>query len=454
MKFLLRNSNFILIILLIAALIPYLVICFYALPFADDFCYAWAATEKVSLVKKVLKQYSEWNGRYTSDTLVMLTPLASGSLLNYHLALVVCLSSGVIVVLFSIRTFIHEWLSSMAITLFVSVFYLCYQPNVTEGIYWYTGSVSWHLCNVVLISHLALLLHSFSKQGLIKSVMTLCAGLLLFIGIGFNEIAAALAPSFYLFAVIVCYRSNTAHFKTVLSFFIIAVIASLLVFFSPGNMVRSAEFPNRYQLFHSLLFSLLQTGRFIITWASSVPFIGLSLLMVINAPKFQNTFLAKFDYRIILLLLLFTVFAGAFMPYFGTGILGQHRTINFVFFWFIFLCLWLVVSVSGNLSFVQKFAISAAEKQISVFLIACVVIMIFTGNGGKIVADVCQNKFTLYHEDFLARQKEVIANPTKPVASLKNVPSVFQIVDAKPDNTWWVNNCIKKYYLESGIEPK
>ena len=75
-----------LLLLSITALFPFVIICFYALPFADDFCFGWTASEKIAFVQKFLNQYLYWNGRYTADVLVNFHPLVTGKNLVYQLS--------------------------------------------------------------------------------------------------------------------------------------------------------------------------------------------------------------------------------------------------------------------------------------------------------------------------------------------------------------------------------
>ena len=77
--------KYFIIFLLVAALLPYFAICFYAFPFADDFCFGWTASENISFAQKFLNQYLYWNGRYSADVLVNLHPMVHGGVTNYQI---------------------------------------------------------------------------------------------------------------------------------------------------------------------------------------------------------------------------------------------------------------------------------------------------------------------------------------------------------------------------------
>jgi hypothetical protein len=250
------------------------------------------------------------------------------------------------------------------------------------------------------------------------------------------------------------FKIRTANIKLFLVFFAAIFISSAFVFLSPGNFTREGSFSHHFQLIHSLEFASLQTIRFIGKWCLSIPFVALSLVIIRKSDSVQNLFLKKFDYRIILPLLLFTVFMGSFIPYFATGMLGQHRTINYVFFYFLLLWPWFLVSVSERFSLQQKLSAWIGEKHPFFLALAAVVVMILSGNGINILRDFKMNRWAEYRTEFITRQKQIIANPGSGIEPLKKVPITFQIVDAKNDSTWWVNICMAKFYSETKIELK
>ena len=443
-----RHKNLILLFLLIAALLPYFIICFYAMPFADDFCFAWTSSEKISFIQKFLNQYLLWNGRYTADVLVNYHPLIPETLFFYQFSIFASLGATVGIVFIFIRRFIEDTLPSLIITLFILLFYLCYQPNVTEGVYWYIGIANYHLGNLCFLLHLLLFSKVSSATGNKRLVNIAVSLILLIISIGFNEVGALLIPLFYLTAIIVNLKLKTGNQKPLTLFFIVAFIASCFVFLSPGNFTRQNEFTNRFNLLHSLFYSSLQTVRFIGKWSLSIPFIGLSLLVINHADNPSNTFLKKVDYRIILAALFFTVFAGSFLPYFATGTLGQHRTINYVFFYFIFLWIWLLIAVSEKFGLHQKFSSILTENRHFALIIICIIATAVTGNSGSIIRDFSTGNFTTYANEFAQRQSQLIYNARGPILPIKNVPETFTIVDARADSTWWVNKCMMHFYDE------
>ncbi len=446
-----------LLVLSIAALLPFVIICFYALPFADDFCFGWTASEKISFVQKFLNQYLYWNGRYTADVLVNFHPLVTGKILVYQFSILVPLLATPVIFYFLLDSAVSNNQSSLInyqfviASLLITLFYLNYQPNITEGIYWFIGISNYHLGNLCLLLHFIFLLKAFSANGKSKITFQTLASLLLVVSIGFNEIGALLIPLFYFFVLV--FSAKTESRKFFAGLFLIAFVSSSFVFFSPGNFVRVSVFPERYILLHSLLYSSAQTLRFLSKWIFNLPFILLSLVIVANADKVKLK-LPVLDFRVLAVALLFVVFSGSFIPYFATGVLGQHRTINYVFFYFILIWFLLVISVSQKYLLYEKLNWLKQENRIFATMTISVLMMMFSGNSLKILQDCNADNFRKYETAFYERQKTILQKPDAQIAPLEIVPDVFTITDAENDTAYWVDKCMKKYYTETGNELK
>ena len=452
-----RNPKlYFLFFLLVIAFIPYLIICFYALPFADDFCFGWTASENISFLQKVLKQYLHWNGRYTSDVLVNLHPLTTGSLLLYQLASFISVIAAPIVFFVFIRQWVAGRSFSIIPALFISLFYLCYLPNITEGVYWYIGLVNYHLgalCFILQMSVLFKLLKMNGKSPVLFSVSLL----LLIVAVGFNEIGAALIPVYYLAAIIhfrtlsVRVASSRRSLNVLIIHFAVAFTASAFVVCSPGNFARAIEFPQRFNFIHSVFFAGLQTIRFVVQWTASIPFILLSLLVMVNADKVECNGLKKVNAGIWLTLLLFTVFIAALIPYLATGILGQHRTMNYIFPFFILLWIALLLSLSTHYGIAEERTPETTGARVLIMAFVALLVISVSGNSYKILNDFRSGAFTKYRTAFMERQSAILFDPRSSIPALNRIPHSFQIVDAKSDTAWWVDKCMKKFYTETNI---
>ncbi len=461
--------KYFILFLLAAALLPYFIICFYTLPFADDFCFGWTASAHIPFLQKFLNQYLLWNGRYTADVLVNLHPLITSRLIYYQLVVFVSLFAMPLVLWW----FISEVLkhiqafntsasdptelpahTTLIISLLITLFYLNYQPNLTEGIYWFIGIANYHWGLLFFLLHLTLLLKSLRVVSTAINGLRLISLVLLVISIGFNEVGALLIPLFYALIFLLSWRASTLNKRIILLCYTIALTASAFVFFSPGNFGRTGIFENRYNFWHSLWQASQQTVRFTGTWFLSLPFVLLSLLTLAHAAEIRSRFIKHLDYRLLFGFTLFTVFTGSFLPYFATGVLGQHRTINFVFFFFILLWLLLLVKLADRFALKTKLQFLSSPKARAALLIVSIIIIAGFGKGADITRNLMQGNYSAYKSSFFERQQAMIKNPGAPIQKLAVIPAPLTIVDVKSDTAWWVDLCVKKLYIESKIEIK
>ena len=452
-----RYAKAILLLLLVAAFVPYLYGSFFALPFADDFCFGWTATAKIFFIQKFLNQYLYWNGRYTSDILVNVHPLITGSLLLYQLVSFVSILATPFVFFAFIKQWLNSEIDSIIVALFITLFYLCYLPNITEGVYWYIGLVNYHWGALLFMLQLTLLIKLVRAEGNRKLPLYLSL-LLLIISVGFNEIGAALIPAYYLGTLIYAKTQFTnpqtrSHiFRLLLLHFVVAFAASLFVICSPGNFTRESVFADRFNIIHSFGFAMLQTLRFVVSWASSIPFIALSLLIMIKAAKVRNNAIRKVHTGVWVSLMFFTVFIAALIPYLATGILGQHRTMNYVFPFFILLWICALISLSAHYGIDKELTPETTGAKAFVVVIIALLVMSVSGNARKIEMDIWTGSFQQYKTEFMQRQTSILQHPNYPIAPLNRIPNSFKIVDAKSDTTWWVEKCMKHYYTETKLE--
>lgn len=455
-----RKKQLFLLVLVSLAVVPYFTACFYALPFADDFCFAWTSLEKVDFLHRFLRQYLGFCGRYTADALLCVHPLATGKLLYSQLALFATLLATLAALLLFCRILLQNTLNAAICALTILLFYLCYLPQLAEGVYWVTGLCNYELGFVTSLMHISLLLIAMKCNKALRFTLLIAAAFFLVAAIGVNELNAALIPSYYLLSLFAAAHLRKKEtfagqlFPYLAFFFAIAFIASLFSILSPGNAVRNKDFADRYNFFHSALFSILQTARFVARWLFTVPSLLISALVLARANNFPDNSFYRLSYKLILALLLFTVFMGSFLPYFAMGILGQHRTINYVFFFGILLWLWFLISLSKHYYFYKKTGFLSNAPITTLIMAVSIVFMFFTGNSAVLLRDFKSGSFGAYREEFMYRQQHILKNPEAGIPVLKNVPACFQIVDARCDSTWWADKCMKFFYRDTKLELK
>jgi hypothetical protein len=271
---------------LLFQLAPWVYCAFYAHPIADDYCYA-NLSQHNSFFSEYCKQYFTWNGRYSSNLLVLLNPLLTGSLLNYQIIPVILILLTVAGFYGFLKAIVSRQLNNIycwCISLGLTCLYLFEMPSPAEGFYWYTGAITYQLANCIALFYLALLIQYYFRKYLFKQWLhALLLVLLLILLIGFNETILLMFLSLHtaLFLGGIITRNFAVGFKKLTTLlFAIALVASLVVILAPGNGFRAALFPGNHQLVHSILFSLMQTSRFVLDWVSNLPLLFVSVLRV------------------------------------------------------------------------------------------------------------------------------------------------------------------------------
>ncbi|MBL4668448.1 MAG: hypothetical protein JKY30_04215 [Flavobacteriales bacterium] len=236
-------------------------------------------------------------------------------------------------------------------------------PIISEGIYWYTGSVIYTLGLIVFLFYVALLIKVIRENK--KRVYALFLITLLFFVCGFNEVLTLLVVFFLVILSYIFYKKELQGKKIIIIQFLFSVLFAAIVILSPGNGLRGEAYPDAHNFSHSFLYSVMQVGRFSFLWIVSIPLVLASFIYFqINKKMrdenslFQNSFYMN---RWFSLLILFAIiFICVFPPYWATGILGQHRTLNVAYFffiitWFVNLTVWyIIMKTSCDLSFLRK----------------------------------------------------------------------------------------------------
>lgn len=434
-------------ILLIIALLPFCYVCGYALPYADDFCIGWELLQGKPLLTSIAEQYLYWNGRYTSDVLINLHPITTGSLTVYSVVILLSLLATPVAFYLLFQQVIKHKATSLIASMLLSLLYLNYMPQLTEGIYWYGGIVNYHIGVLVLLLQLTMFTKLFTAED--KSAALYAASLaLLILSVGFNEVGAMLIPLFYFVVLVFTFKEQTKNRKLIAIHFVVALIASAFVIFSPGNATRLGEFSGKYDLLNSVLKSSAQTLRFSGGWLMKYPVLVCSVLAIAYAHKLSDTIIAKIDWRIALMGAFAVVFIAAFIPYFATGILGQHRTMNYVYPFF--LLLWFIALIG----FANRYSIQTrylqADSRKAILIISAIITMQMSYNASSIYSELKHDGFNKYQTEYLARQQQILGGDTT-IMPLQHIPSVFMITDAtaKDDPQYWVNKCMKLYYEKS-----
>lgn len=410
----------------------------YAHPMADDFSYAlkdvsagaWAATAW---------EYEYWNGRYASNFLVLYGPFRQGfdgiTLYRWIPALLMGLTlCGAFAGLRAMAPALPRTSALIGALIWTALF-MHLMPDMAEGFYWYTGAVTYQLPHALTLFAVACLAW-WHKTG--RLFYAAVASGLLFICVGFNEVIMVLTVVATAAGVLAQLRAprrwNAGHAMIISA----VLIGTAIMLLAPGNEARGRHFGGTGQLFHSAGMSVLQTLRFGTSWTLSGPLLLLSVLcwcghehLCALVPSARQGF--HVHPAISTTALFAVIFLCCFPPYWSTGILGQHRTVNtacffFLPLWFINLTAWRVRFGGG-----RSVPFRASAVLIALFLSA----LVFTGNSGAAMRDQLSGRAARSDAQLwerYARLRNVAPGSVARVPLIEGPPRTLYILDLRePD---------------------
>ncbi len=391
--------------LLLLAILPYCYLSFFTNPSADDFGFA-VQSQKYDLLLLIKQTYLYWNGRYVSNVFIYLNPIAQESYFGYKLV------SFALILLLGLANFlfIRQLLSKnkkqnqLIISFILSLLFMHNMPIISEGLYWFTGTVIYLLGIITALFYFTFLIKTVRENK--KGGYPFFLLLLLFLTCGFNEVLTLLMVFILLVVSAIFYKKKLKGKKVIFTQFICAVLFAALVVFSPGNEYREVAYQNAHNFSHSFLYSLMQVGRFSLLWIGSIPLVAASFLYFqFNRKMRQENELFKNSFYLTrwtsLLILFALIFICVFPAYWATGILGQHRTLNVAYFFF--LIMWFInLSVWYNY-YQEKLRFALNDKIMTTLSMFFIVGLVFTNNGYNAISDIFSGSANSYNEQLLNR---------------------------------------------------
>lgn len=432
-----RTAVAVFAVLLCASLLKYLWLAGFAHPVADDFCYA-AKSRGASLWAWSFSEWLNWNGRYASNLLMARGPLSwSADFLPGYRAVPIALL---------LLTFLGFWTilrragrhalstgQEMFAALALLLLYLNLMPDLGEGFYWYTGAVTYQLGSILLLFHLGLLFPGGRerRRGWARAAGLLLNLLLAVVITGMDEIHMLLMAGLHAGLLVWRARRGSGIGADLLLLGAVGGGAALM-YLAPGNAVRGGMFAETHLFWHSLGMSALQSVRFVGTWVLSPALLTFSVLYIPvhrhlreQVPAFTR--MLRLSPWALAALPFLLVMASTFPAYWGTGLLGQHRTINVacIFFlpvWFLNLSWWLESPLMRNvrgLAFPPKAALP--------FLAIALLALNLTYNGHAALSDLMSGRAANY--DRVLRQRE---SAVRQAASDPEARVVFSRLERPP----------------------
>ena len=155
-----------------------------------------------------------------------------------------------------------------------------------------------------------------------------------------------------------------------------------------------------------------------------------------------------------LLLIPAVIFIGAFPAYWGTGILGQHRTMNvsyllFLIIWFVNLTVCFNYLSQRNFAIRYKFLLNLNQTKEIVLISGLILSLFFTGNSYKVLSDILSGRAQNFDIQMDGRYK-IIKNSkdTVFIRTISQPPESIFVSDVSTDTNDWVNRSYGMYFSE------
>ncbi len=443
----------VLFVFLLAALTPYIYLSFFTHPVADDYFFP-ALKLNEALFLKHLKLYLEWNGRYFSNALSIVNPLYYDPDFYKLIPVAIILLSIASIYYFFRAATLFPHLSVLNGSIFFFLLYLFNTPSLSEGIYWFSSSITYQAGIIFALMYFGLLCNYFRENYFInKTFHLLLSVIFLFAAVGFNEVQMLLLLIFHVACLPFVLKQKKME-TGMLIFISICFVSCLFVLFAPGNAIRRtmlhSNFENNHQLVHSLRYTFLQTGRFIWEWISNIPFIISSLLLLLISSSHRDKFflLSKNPFKpVVSLLLLAGIVAACIFPaYWETSILGQHRTVNVACFFFL---LWWFICI---LSYADKIKILFSLKRwLTITVLFVLLLSMFAAkNGRNVFTDVVYGKAKEYDKQMNERDSILFLPENKMsvvlLKPLRNIPKSIFVLDLSNDSAFFTNTDHARYF--------
>lgn len=447
-------------VLLPLAYIPYVVICIYNNPNADDFVYGHIALTKY-FPAAWWEQYMTWTGRYSANVFVLLGPLKWQSFTLYKLFPLLLIFFTWFSVYFLQKNLFQKVLDrkeGVIITHGVVLLFIFNMPILSEGLYWYTGAVTYLLGCIFFTCYVGSLIRFYQGKWIGKNqfVHIFILTVFLLFCMGFNEVLMLLIVVFNLVVCIVVLIYKLKCQKITFYLLCITMLGVALVFMAPGNSVRINQFHHNHQFWYSVGFSLVQTIRFFALfvlspplWILSYAWIFIHKKLVKTVPIFQTGF---YLHRYVSLMLLpLVIFICVFPAYWATGILGQHRTLNvaywfFIFAWFINLSVW-------NIHLQKRISNVQIPKTKTILLLFVITVTCFAGvkNGFYCSMDVLTGRAAHFDSQMKKRYASMQSiNDTIEFTPVQNIPKSICFYEVTNDSNNWLNACWVSYFGKEG----
>lgn len=451
-----------LLLLLLAAIFPFVALSFYNFPSADDLILSYVAKSK-DVFSHISTVYIEWSGRYFSTFIVAVNPLVFGWEFGYKLVPVVLILFLYLSLYFLVKPYIFT--TSIAkkhsIVLILLLLILQTLPSPVEAIFWLSGALTYTLPFILFFILLALI---FNKS---RNVLThIAVGILAFLISGSNEIIMLL--SFETLTLFIIYNivNKISCRKTIIAF-ICSLAGTIVVLMSPGNIRRMDFFPMHTQFGESLyssVYSLLLICFNTLKEPSILLFILIVFILSIKKYIQINVRITHKNQFFLIAAISFLILVSInFIAFYAMGIMPPPRIFNAVSVTFLLLMFFNIIVIGNYIGFTSKTKFAETPDVLIRSLLFASVILLFTGiqkrpaESLKVTSNVTNAWNDLlfeaapYQKEMNERFEKIsIAQQTKSdtliLKPFTHKPYTIFYIDITENPQHWINISFSEYY--------
>lgn len=442
------------------ALLPFVVLFFYAHPAADDFCFAYRFPA-MSFGEYMVHWYTGWSGRYAT--------FAAHPLMYQSLEPVIY--RFFLILLFAFLGFGLYWIvraltggqvsrrNALLAALFGLVVYLHQMPGVAAAFYWLSGTISYQLGNAfALVGFAAAIQATRTRERQARTALGAVAALSLLGAVGTNEVAMLFVLGTLATAAAVALWTGSRTRRLWLGLTAAAVMGAVVWALSPGNRARLTEVHSGAtpDLATAGVRAAAEVARYIPEWGMSAPLLLSTLLFLPAAVWLARRVEALREHLFVHPVLPVLVSGGLialafFLPHYGAGGVPP-RTANVVFLFFLIAWFLNVQILVGYL--LKRGVLSASLVPGHSVAIAAAALLVFSlfaeGNVRQAYADLLLLRARDYDQENRARGalvQQALGEGRSAVTLplLRSRPESLFFDDISLDSTDWRNTCYADY---------
>lgn len=449
-----RWQGWLLLLLALFVITPFVILCFYAHPSADDWYMAAAGRDR-GVIGAGLYWYAQMSGRIIQQGITSLHPIRLG-ITAYHFW---CLG-----LLMGLGAAMHEamrrWLPELGremrlvLTAVSLMLYLWAMRSPAQAFYWVNGGNTYILAGSLQLFMLALLGYAQTHGAGVKT--HLLAALIAITASWCSELAMGLQfVCLIIFAVFTWLEKKTVP-RVLITLILATAVAAVVMFLSPGVPLRMGTYSNEVKShpIPALLLSAKLTIIHLITWLTQAPFFLLSLLLLACWPaREMKTRQAWLIIGLALVMMAGTTWGGFFIGAWSMGQSIPPRAVNLLGLFF--LVEWAVL-LAGVAALLRAYGWARPALTPVAFLLILMAITaslrapnnikaawkdLLKGDARKFDRE-CERRYALIQE---SKDEEVS------VPALRTKPATLYFNDLKPDATDWRNAGMAEFYHKKAI---